>query len=417
MTRLCLPHTPRRRATSSTSARSPGARPTRTAPSTSPRSSPCAASRTRCARTCSAARSASRRSTPGLVETDFSRRPLPRRRGEGEVRSTQGVEAADARRRRRLRPLRGHAAAARERRRDRASRRSPSRRGARILREPDGDADDPRRLDVLHLRRARRHRAARRAASSPRTRASSRASAHDQRPAAAAALVGQGRVLLGRVLPAQPARGRAAAGRALDRARRASSATAMQDADRGPERVDGAGRVRARRSSSAPTSRTSSRSRTTTSRSATRCTRSRCRRRRRPSCDDERQPVRARGQRRASRADAGDPLAARRGRTARRRRGRSSSSRASAGSSSSTSSPSLDGDARAPRTAERRFGDELARVRDSLAAWQLRVPQLRASWDALEPRVRPVGRRPRRAADARATAASASCRRPGCRGS
>jgi glycogen debranching enzyme len=31
-----------------------------------------------------------------------------------------------------------------------------------------------------------------------------------------------------------------------------------------------------------------------------------------------------------------------------------------------------------------RFGEELARVQDSLTAWQLRVPQLRASWDALE---------------------------------
>jgi glycogen debranching enzyme len=36
-----------------------------------------------------------------------------------------------------------------------------------------------------------------------------------------------------------------------------------------------------------------------------------------------------------------------------------------------------------PRLAERRFGDELARVRESLAAWHLRVPQLRASWDDL----------------------------------
>jgi glycogen debranching enzyme len=33
---------------------------------------------------------------------------------------------------------------------------------------------------------------------------------------------------------------------------------------------------------------------------------------------------------------------------------------------------------------ERHFGEELARVQDSLAAWQLRVPQLRASWDPLE---------------------------------
>jgi glycogen debranching enzyme len=33
--------------------------------------------------------------------------------------------------------------------------------------------------------------------------------------------------------------------------------------------------------------------------------------------------------------------------------------------------------------AERRFGEELTRVRDSLAAWQLRVPQVRSSWEAL----------------------------------
>ena len=31
-----------------------------------------------------------------------------------------------------------------------------------------------------------------------------------------------------------------------------------------------------------------------------------------------------------------------------------------------------------------RFGEEIARVQDSLTAWQLRVPQLRASWDPLE---------------------------------
>ncbi len=37
-----------------------------------------------------------------------------------------------------------------------------------------------------------------------------------------------------------------------------------------------------------------------------------------------------------------------------------------------------------PRVAERRFGEEMAHVRDSLTAWQLRVPQLRADWDALE---------------------------------
>ena len=36
-----------------------------------------------------------------------------------------------------------------------------------------------------------------------------------------------------------------------------------------------------------------------------------------------------------------------------------------------------------PQVAERRFGEELARVRESLAAWQLRVPQLKSSWDDL----------------------------------
>jgi glycogen debranching enzyme len=44
---------------------------------------------------------------------------------------------------------------------------------------------------------------------------------------------------------------------------------------------------------------------------------------------------------------------------------------------------SLDGEVLVPRTVERRFGDELARVRESLTAWQLRVPKLRASWDDL----------------------------------
>ena len=44
---------------------------------------------------------------------------------------------------------------------------------------------------------------------------------------------------------------------------------------------------------------------------------------------------------------------------------------------------SLDGDELAPRVAERRFGDELTRVRESLAAWRLRVPQIRADWDDL----------------------------------
>jgi glycogen debranching enzyme len=45
--------------------------------------------------------------------------------------------------------------------------------------------------------------------------------------------------------------------------------------------------------------------------------------------------------------------------------------------------PATDGMRTAVQLAERRFGEELARVRSSLAAWRLRVPQLRASWDDL----------------------------------
>ena len=43
----------------------------------------------------------------------------------------------------------------------------------------------------------------------------------------------------------------------------------------------------------------------------------------------------------------------------------------------------IDGDSIAPRAAERQFGEELTRVRESLAAWQLRVPQIRSDWDDL----------------------------------
>ena len=42
-----------------------------------------------------------------------------------------------------------------------------------------------------------------------------------------------------------------------------------------------------------------------------------------------------------------------------------------------------DGELVAPRFAELRFGEEVGHVRDSLTAWPLRVPQLRASWDSL----------------------------------
>lgn len=46
--------------------------------------------------------------------------------------------------------------------------------------------------------------------------------------------------------------------------------------------------------------------------------------------------------------------------------------------------PSVDGDQVVPHMRERRFGEELSRVKDSLSAWRLRVPQIRADWDDLE---------------------------------
>jgi glycogen debranching enzyme len=45
--------------------------------------------------------------------------------------------------------------------------------------------------------------------------------------------------------------------------------------------------------------------------------------------------------------------------------------------------PVAEGDELVPHAVERRFGEERERVRDSLAAWQLRVPQMRADWDEL----------------------------------
>jgi glycogen debranching enzyme len=45
--------------------------------------------------------------------------------------------------------------------------------------------------------------------------------------------------------------------------------------------------------------------------------------------------------------------------------------------------PALDGERTTARRAQREFGDELARVRASLSAWNLSVPQIRASWDQL----------------------------------
>jgi glycogen debranching enzyme len=45
--------------------------------------------------------------------------------------------------------------------------------------------------------------------------------------------------------------------------------------------------------------------------------------------------------------------------------------------------PAPDGVEMRPQLAQRQLGDERAHIRDSLAAWQLQVPQLRASWDDL----------------------------------
>jgi glycogen debranching enzyme len=46
--------------------------------------------------------------------------------------------------------------------------------------------------------------------------------------------------------------------------------------------------------------------------------------------------------------------------------------------------PSLDGEEVQPHVAVRRFGEERERVDASLAAWNLRVPKLRSSWDELD---------------------------------
>jgi glycogen debranching enzyme len=46
--------------------------------------------------------------------------------------------------------------------------------------------------------------------------------------------------------------------------------------------------------------------------------------------------------------------------------------------------PSLGGDGVGPHLAQQRFGEERDRIEASLAAWNLRVPRLRASWDDLD---------------------------------
>ena len=81
--------------------------------------------------------------------------------------------------------------------------------GALLQASWEGDGHDPRRLDVLHLRRTTAPFSKARTASMRTTRAFSPARPDDQRGAADAALDRQGRVLRGGVLPAQPARRRA----------------------------------------------------------------------------------------------------------------------------------------------------------------------------------------------------------------
>ena len=88
---------------------------------------------------------------------------------------------------------------------------------------------DPRGLDVLHLRRPRRRRRGDERLLRARHSLPLGARADDQRRAAAAALLGAGRVLLRGVLPPQPARRRAAAGHALDLARRRFVGEGMQE--------------------------------------------------------------------------------------------------------------------------------------------------------------------------------------------
>ncbi len=216
--------------------------------------------------------------------------------------------------------------------------------------------------------------------------------ADGQRPPPAPAVVREGRVLLGGVLSPQPARRRPGAGRAHDRA-----VTVRRRGDAGPDHdcnesmdslrfsveidvatdfadiFDGQG--------------------ATTSRSEIRSTRRRCRRRRPPS-----------GRRRRTRLSFGTATTARGALLASRRPARPSGGRArrrgSAGSSWWTCFPH--GDSLPHDSRRRASARSSTHVRDSLAAWQLRVPQISATLGQARPRVRAVGLRPRVAAHARA---------------
>ena len=103
-------------------------------------------------------------------------RALPRRRGAGRSPSTRDVAPLTRRRHRRLHPLRGHAAAARERRRDRRDGDRTSRAAPRIHRIPESPMLTILEGSTFCICDERGDLAARRAGSSRRTRASSRAS-------------------------------------------------------------------------------------------------------------------------------------------------------------------------------------------------------------------------------------------------
>ena len=145
-------------------------------------------------------------------------RSLSRRRGGGQVRLRR-ARAGHARRGRRLRHVRVDASAAREHRRDRGEGARAVERRAHRAEAECWRADDPRGIDVLHLRRDRRpRRPDERALRRGHALSLAARAAHRRRPPAPA-LVGEGRVLLRRLLPAQSGRSRAASGHALDRAR------------------------------------------------------------------------------------------------------------------------------------------------------------------------------------------------------
>ena len=390
--------------------------------STSPRSSPCAASPTRCARICSAARSASRPSTPASSRPSsrWSASAATRRRRQAVY---EGVEPLTRRRHRRLHPVRAHAAAARERRRDR-------RQGARAVErrphpprtEPDGVTltilegstfcicDERGDIGDADERLLRRRHALPLAL---------RLTINGER--AAAALVGQGRVLLGRVLPAQPARRRRCR-RTRSRSRAsASSATAMQD------------RIVVQNQSDASRSRSSS--------ALEIGTRLRGHLRRQGARLRARRPA-ARAAAAAARAEprstpSDGPVRARRpGRATPRRRcilsppGERRRRRASLSRSSSqprerwelrvdvVPSPTGDG-RRIPSRPSAASARSSRTSRDSLAAWQLaRAAAARRPGTTSSTRSAQLGRRPRRAAHARQDdGLRRSCPRPACRGS